>query len=117
MAPEIFFNLFVVTAFFAAMADHWFVGRGYIVVPLRAFMLGCFVYTESYLAWHNQPAMWLYVALNIWGLTNLYLGRRAPLRSGRETASSPTSTATNSPLSRKCTERLWRGSDGKGPRS
>lgn len=81
--PEIFFNVFVVAAFFAAMVDHWFAGRGYIVVPVRAFMLGCFVYTESFLAWHNQPAMWLYVALNAWGIANLYIGRKSPLRTGR----------------------------------
>jgi hypothetical protein len=78
--PEIFFNLFVVAAFVAAGVDHWFVGRGFIVVPLRVFMLGCFVYTESYVAWHNQPAMWLYVLLNVWGLLNLYAGRKSPLR-------------------------------------
>ena len=92
-APEIFFNGFVACAFFAAMADHWFVGRGYIVVPLRAFMLGCFVYTESYLAWHNQPAMWAYVALNVWGLVNLHLGRKAPLR-----------TQNSKPISRRSTD-------------
>lgn len=79
-AGEIFFNVFVACAFVASMTDHWFAGRGYIVVPLRAFLLGCFVFTESYLAVHAQPAMWLYVALNVWGLANLYLGRKAPLR-------------------------------------
>lgn len=82
-ASEILFNFFVGCAFLASMTDHWFVGRGYIVVPLRAFMLGCFVYTESYLAYHNQPGIWLYVALNIWGLANLYMGRKAPLRTKR----------------------------------
>jgi hypothetical protein len=99
MAPsEIFFNLFVAAAFCAAIGDHWFVGRGYIVVPLRAFMLGCFVYTESYLAVHAQPAMWFYVALNIWGLVNLHLGRKAPLRTTKRSSGNgirvggPTST-------------------------
>jgi hypothetical protein len=90
--PEIFFNLFVVAAFLAAMVDHWFVGRGYIVVPLRAFMLGCFVYTESYLAVHAQPAMWLYVGLNVWGIVNLYAGRKAPLRTQKSKPFSRTST-------------------------
>ena len=80
---EIFFNLFVVFAFGAAIADHWFCGRGYIVVPLRCFLLGCFVVTEGYLAVTAQPAMWLYVFLNVWGLANLYAGRKAPLRSKR----------------------------------
>lgn len=84
MTPmELFFNCFVVLAFFSSAADHWFVGRGYIVVPLRAFLLGCFVFTEAYLAVTAQPAMWLYVALNVWGLVQLYLGRKAPLRTKR----------------------------------
>lgn len=95
MTPaEIFFNFFVVTAFVSSVADHWFVGRGYIVVPLRAFLLGCFVFTESYLAVHAQPAMWLYVALNIWGLLNLWLGRRSPLRTGKTIQSTSDSTDT-----------------------
>jgi len=90
-AAEILFNFFAVSAFFAAATDHWFVGRGYVVVPLRVFMLGCFVFTEAYLAVHAQPAMWLYVLLNLWGLANLYLGRKSPLRTGktlRKTSSS-----------------------------
>jgi len=112
MTPlEIFFNVFVVGAFCAAAVDHWFVGRGYIVVPLRVFMLACFVFTESYLAYHAQPAMWLYVALNVWGLANLFLGRKAPLRCGSGNVSSPTSPANPSPPTRKCTEPLWHGSD------
>jgi hypothetical protein len=82
-APEIFFNLFVVLAFVSSVADHWFVGRGYIVVPLRCFLLGCFLFTESYLAVHAAPAMWLYVALNLWGLANIYMGRKSPLRTKR----------------------------------
>lgn len=80
-APEILFNFFVGCAVFASVADHWFVGRGRIVVPLRAFLLGCFVFTESYLAVTAQPAMWLYVSLNLWGLFNIYVGRKSPLRS------------------------------------
>ena len=92
MTPgEIFFNLFAVSAFLASGADHWFVGRGYVVVPLRVFMLGCFIFTEAYLAVHAQPAMWLYVALNLWGLGNLYLGRKSPLRTGKTTQSASTS--------------------------
>ena len=83
-AWEIFFNVFAVAAFITSAVDHWFIGRGVILVPLRAFLLGCFVYTESYLAVHAQPAMWLYVALNGWGLANLYAGRMVPLRTNDE---------------------------------
>jgi hypothetical protein len=74
---EIFFNLFCISAFFASTLDHWYYGRGRIVIPLRAFLLGCFIFTESYLAFHAQPMMWLYVLLNVWGLGNLYAGKRA----------------------------------------
>jgi hypothetical protein len=80
---EILFNIFIVFAFASSIADHYFVGRGYIVAPLRAFLLGCFVFTEGYLAVTAQPAMWLYVTLNLWGLTMLYTGRKSPLRSKR----------------------------------
>jgi hypothetical protein len=76
---DILFNLFVVLAFLAALADHYYYGQGYIKKPLRAFLLGCFLFTESYLAVTN-PALWLYVSLNIWGLFNLYAGRKVPLR-------------------------------------
>lgn len=89
---EIFFNLFIALAFCSAIADHWFVGRGYIVVPLRAFLLGCFLFTEGYLAMTAQPAMWLYVLLNMWGLANLYMGRKSPMRSGGKSASNAPST-------------------------
>lgn len=44
-------------------------------------MLGCFAFTEGYLAVTAQPVMFLYVSLNVWGLINIYLGRKAPLRS------------------------------------
>lgn len=75
----ILFNLFVVAAFCSSALDHYFVGQGRIYKPLRAFLLGCFVFTESYLAFEN-PVIWLYVALNFWGLGNLFYGRQlAPL--------------------------------------
>ena len=83
MEWEIFFNIFVAAAFLTAGLDHWFIGRGRIVVPLRCFLLGCFVFTEGYLALTAQPAMWLYVTLNLWGLANIYAGRKSPLRSRR----------------------------------
>ncbi len=80
---QILFDLFVVLGFCSAVVDHWFVGRGFIRRPLRAFMLGCFAYSEAYLAVTAQPMLALYVLLNAWGLANLYLGRRAPLRSNQ----------------------------------
>lgn len=71
----ILFNLFVVAAFLSSAADHYFVGQGIILKPLRAFLLGCFIFTESYLAMAN-PVLWLYVTLNFWGILNLFYGRQ-----------------------------------------
>ena len=71
----IFFNLFVVAAFLSSALDHYLVGQGRIVRPLRAFLLGCFVFTETYLALDN-PVLWLYVSLNFWGLGHLFFGRQ-----------------------------------------
>jgi len=76
---EIFFSLFVVLAFLASALDHFFVGQGYVKKPLRAFLLGCFMFTEGYLAL-SYPVLWFYVILNVWGLLNLFYGRRVPLR-------------------------------------
>lgn len=76
---EIFFNLFVVVAFLASALDHYYVGQGHIYKPLRAFLLGCFMFTEGYLAL-THPALWFYFILNVWGLLNLFYGRRVPLR-------------------------------------
>lgn len=86
MTPiDILFNVFVVFAFLSSATDHYFVGQGYVVRPLRAFLLGCFIFTESYLALTN-PAIWLYVTLNFWGLFNLFYGRLVPLRRRTPTA-------------------------------
>lgn len=79
----ILFNFFVVCAFLASAADHVAVGQGIIIRPLRAFLLSCFVFTEGYLAIEN-PVVWLYVALNFWGLFNLFYGRKVPLRFRRK---------------------------------
>lgn len=70
------FNLFVVTAFLGSLVDHWFVGHRRVIIPLRTFLLGCFIYTESYLAVTSEPAMWLYVSLNVWGLISIYAGTK-----------------------------------------
>lgn len=79
-ALELFFNLFVGLAFCASVVDHYFLGRGRVLVPLRVFILGCFIFTEGYLAATAQPIMMLYLLLNLWGLLHLYLGRKSPLR-------------------------------------
>lgn len=93
-APELLFNFFVALAFACAILDHWFIGRGFISVPLRCCLLGCFIYTEGYLASTAQPMMWLYVTLNMWGLLTLYTGRRSPLRRHAKSAAAPLGTSS-----------------------
>jgi len=82
---DIFFNIFVVCAFVASFADHFAVGQGFIIRPLRAFLLSCFIFTEGYLA-VRHPVVWFYVALNFWGLFNLFYGKKVPLRWRRKFA-------------------------------
>lgn len=77
--PEILFTAVVVVAFLGSAVDHWFIGHGTIHRPLRYTILGCFIFTEGYLAVTAQWAMWFYVALNVWGIINLKWGRMIPL--------------------------------------
>ena len=79
---DLFFNLFVFAAFVASTVDHYFVGQGQIKKPLRAFLLGCFMFTEGYLAF-THPMLWFYFVLNWWGLLNLFYGRHGPLLTRR----------------------------------
>ena len=78
-AFDILFNIFVICAFFTSGVDHFFAGKGMVLKPIRAFLLGCFLFTETYLAIEN-PVLWLYVLLNFWGLGNLFFGGRVPFR-------------------------------------
>ena len=70
------FTVMTCCAFLAAILDHWYYGQGILNKPVRAFLLGCFLYTEIFLAITAQPAMWLYSILNVWGLYNLFKGVR-----------------------------------------
>jgi hypothetical protein len=77
--PDILFSVLVLFAFLASMADHYVVGQGRINKPLRAFLLGCFIVTESWIALDGKPVVFLYVALNFWGLYWLFLHQKIPL--------------------------------------
>ena len=71
---EIMFNVIVVMAFVASAANHWLLARNRVNRVLIVFMLGCFVFTEGYLAM-ERPALWLYVVLNLWGLAQFWVTR------------------------------------------
>ena len=81
----ILFNIFVGMAFVSSLADHYFVSRrdeGKAVPqfrPNRALLLGCFIYTEGYIALTDKPAVWLFVALNFWGVYCLFIRNKVPL--------------------------------------
>lgn len=68
---EIVFNMVVVFGFLGSVVNYWLLGKGRINRLLFLFVLACFVITESIVAVH-QPVYWLYVALNIWGIWNLW---------------------------------------------
>lgn len=68
---EIIFNTVVVFGFLGSVLNYWLLGKGRINRLLFLFVLGCFVVTESLVAIH-QPVYWLYVALNIWGIYNIW---------------------------------------------
>lgn len=65
------FNIVVVLGFLGSVLNYWLLGKGRINKPLFLFVLGCFVVTETCVALH-QPVYWLYVALNVWGIWNLW---------------------------------------------
>ena len=71
----IIFNAVVVMGFLGSVVNYWLLGRGKINRLLFLFVLSCFVVTESIVAFH-QPIYWLYVALNVWGIWNLWSVRR-----------------------------------------
>jgi hypothetical protein len=68
---QIMFNAIVASAFVAQIVNYWLLGRGIVNRYLFLFVLGCFLVTETMLAL-SFPAVWLYVALNLWGIVNLY---------------------------------------------
>ncbi|HUW94448.1 MAG TPA: hypothetical protein VMW58_01560 [Anaerolineae bacterium] len=68
---QIVFNLVVVLGFLGSLANYWLIGKGRMNRLLFLFVLSCFVVTESIVAFH-QPVYWLYVALNVWGIWNLW---------------------------------------------
>lgn len=77
---EALFNLFIILAFFTSLLDHWWVGtHERINRPLRAFLLGCFIATESWVALEGRPMFFLYVALNFFGLYMLFAHKKVLL--------------------------------------
>lgn len=74
---QLMFNAMMVITFITAIADHYIAGSGLVKRPVRVLLLTGFTYTEAYIAIvEHQPAMWLYVALNLWGIWLQFKGNK-----------------------------------------
>lgn len=69
------FRVMIILTFCLSALNHFLLPRGIISRTLIITMLCGFVYTEAYIAITVDPTMWLYVALNIWGLYNFWKTR------------------------------------------
>lgn len=78
--PDVLFSVIVAMAFCASLIDHYWVGQHNTVnKPVRAFLLGCFIITETWIALDGKPAMLLYVSLNFFGLYMLFIHKKITL--------------------------------------
>ena len=66
-AAEIIFSCVVVLGFLSAAINHRLVAKNRISRPTYVFMLGCFLYSEAYVA-ITYPIIGLYAILSAWGL-------------------------------------------------
>ena len=71
MEATVMFNVIVVLGFLGSVLNYHLIGQGRLNRMVFLFVLGCFVVTESMVALHF-PVYWLYVALNLWGIYNLW---------------------------------------------
>jgi len=67
----IMFKAVVVLGFLGSILNYWLIGQKKMNRLVFLFVLSCFVVTEAMVALH-QPIYWLYVALNVWGIYNLW---------------------------------------------
>lgn len=67
----IMFNFVVVMGFLGSVVNYYLIGQGKVSRHVFLFVLSCFVITESIVALHT-PVYWLYVALNLWGIWNIW---------------------------------------------
>jgi len=66
----VMFNALVVMAFIVQLWNYYWLGRGVVCNYTWLFVLGCYVVTETMVAFIN-PIYSLYVLLNLWGIFNL----------------------------------------------
>lgn len=71
-------DVIIVAAFLLQMLNYVILGRGRVNKPLFITVLLLFCVSESILAVKQTPALWLYVALNLWGIVNLVLQKERP---------------------------------------
>jgi len=72
---QIIFNAIVVLAFVVQVYNYWKLGRDEVNHYTWLVVLGCFVVTETMIAFVH-PFYFLYVVLNLWGIFNLLKGNR-----------------------------------------
>ena len=71
MEAAVVFNVVVTMGFLGSVLNYWMIGQGKMNRLVFLGVLACFVVTESMVALHF-PIYWLYVALNVWGIWNLW---------------------------------------------
>jgi uncharacterized membrane protein YjjP (DUF1212 family) len=74
MEAAILFNVVVVMGFLGSVVNYYLIGKSRMNRLVFLFTLACFVVSEALVALH-YPIYWLYVALNLWGIWNLW-GRK-----------------------------------------
>lgn len=67
----IMFNVVVVMGFLGSILNYWLIGQQRLNRLVFLFVLSCFVVTETMIAIH-VPIYWLYVALNAYGIYNVW---------------------------------------------
>ena len=65
------FQAVVVMGFLGSVLNYYLIGKQRLNRLVFLFVLSCFVVTETMVAIHI-PVYWLYVALNVYGIYNLW---------------------------------------------
>ena len=68
---DVIFGTVVTLGFCVQVFNYWMLGQGRLNRYTWLFVLGCFIVSESMIAWH-RPIYVLYVFLNLWGVYNLW---------------------------------------------
>lgn len=67
----VMFQVVVVMGFLGSILNYWLIGKQRLNRLVFLFVLSCFIVTEAMVA-IQLPIYWLYVALNVFGVYNLW---------------------------------------------